>query len=127
MVLSVCLVLMPLAPKLAITNPVYRSYKELRHRDDLKAVPFYFNGEIPGKFIEVVWNSGHEVKGWNPWTNPKLPCKLPLLFMSNEDPTTVLPADILSDCHIEVIGRFDSNPGKKGGNVVLANYVTLIR
>jgi 4-amino-4-deoxy-L-arabinose transferase-like glycosyltransferase len=127
MVLSVCLILMPLAPKLAITNPVYRSYKELRHRDDLKAVPFYFNGEIPGKFIEVVWNSGHEVKGWNPWTNPKLPCKLPLLFLSNEDPTTVLPADILSDCHIEVIGRFDSNPGKKGGNVVLANYVTLIR
>lgn len=127
MVLSVCLVLMPLAPKLAITNPAYRSYKELRHRDDLKNIPFYFNGEIPGKFIEVVWNSGHEVKGWNPWTNPTLPGKLPLLFLSNEDPTTVLPANILSDYHIEVIGRFDSNPGKKGGNIVLANYATIIR
>jgi len=127
MVLSVCLTLMPLAPTLAKTNPDYRSYKELRHRNDLKDVPFYFNGEIPGKFIEVIWNSGHEVKAWNPATQPQLPVKLPIIFLSNEDPSVVLPSEILNNHHIEVIGHFDGNMGKKGGNIVLSNYVTVIK
>lgn len=126
-VLSVCLTLLPFASKLAMTNPDYRSYKELRHRDDLKDVPFYFNGEIPGKFIEVIWNSGHEVKGWNPATQLQLPATLPIVFLSNEDPSKILPAEIQNNHHIEVIGHFDGNMGKKGGNIVLSNYVTIIR
>jgi 4-amino-4-deoxy-L-arabinose transferase-like glycosyltransferase len=125
-VLSVCVMLLPLASKLAITNPGYRSYKELRYRGDLKTTPFFFNGEIQGKFIEVIWNSGHEIKGWNPLTQKKLPMTPPLLFLSNEEPSAVLSAEILNNYHIEVIGHFDSNPGKKGGNIVLSNYVTLI-
>jgi hypothetical protein len=127
MVLSLCLVLLPLAPKLAITNPDYHSYKELRHRDDLKNIPFYFNGEIPGKFIEVIWNSGHEVKAWNPATQLQLPATLPILFLSNEDPSIVLPAEIKNNHHIEVIGHFDGNMTKRGGNIVLSNYVTMIK
>jgi 4-amino-4-deoxy-L-arabinose transferase-like glycosyltransferase len=127
MVLSVCLSLMPLAPGIAINNPAYRSYKELRHRADLNGIPFYFNGEIPGKFIEVIWNSGREVKGWNPAADQQLPVTPPLLFLSNKHPSDVLPATILTNHHIEVIGHFDGNPGKRGGNVVLSNYATLIR
>jgi len=127
MVLLVCITLLPLASKIAMTNPGYRSYNEFRHRDDLKDVPFYFNGEIPGKFIEVIWNSGHEVKAWNPATNQQLPSPLPIIFLSNEPPSEVLPAEMLNSHHIEVIGHFDGNMGKKGGNVVLSNYVTLIR
>jgi len=127
MVLSVCMTLLPLAPTLALTNPDYRSYKELRHRDDLKVIPFYFNGEISGKFIEVIWNSGHEVKAWNPATQLKLPETLPIIFISNEAPSAVLPAEIQSNHQIEVIGHFDGNMGKKGGNIVLSNYVTIIR
>lgn len=127
MVLSVCVALMPLAPKFAITNSDYHSYKELYHRDDLKEVPFFFNGEIPGKFIEVIWNSGHEVKGWNPRTQQQLPVSPPLLFLSNEYPSAVLPAEILTNYHIEVIGHFDGNTGKRGGNIVLSNYATVIR
>ena len=127
LVLSICLVIMPLANILAITNPSFRSYQELRHRADLKDVKFFFNGEIPGKFIEVVWNSGHEIKFWDPWNSTQLPSRLPILFLSHEDPTTVLPADILSNFQIEVIGHFDGNPGKKGGNIVLSNYATIIK
>ena len=127
MVLSVCLTLMPLAPKLALTNPDYRSYKELRHRGDLKDVPFFFNGEISGKFIEVIYNSGHEVKAWNPAMQPQLPSVLPIIFLSNEDPTKLLPEEIQKNHHIEVIGHFDGNMGKKGGNIVLSNYVTKIK
>lgn len=127
MVLSVCMTLLPLAPTLALTNPDYRSYKELRHRDDLKVIPFYFNGEISGKFIEVIWNSGHEVKAWNPATQLKLPETLPIIFISNEAPSAVLPAEIQSNHQIEVIGHFDGNMGKKRGNIVLSNYVTIIR
>ena len=126
-VLALCLVLMPWAPEISVTNPNFHPYQELRHREDLKNANFYFNGEIPGKFIEVIWNSGHEIKSWDPWKNPQLPGRLPILFLSYQDPTTVLPADILSHYQIEVIGHFDSNPTKKGGNIVLANYATLIR
>jgi len=127
MVLSACAALMPLAPKLAITNPGYHSYKELSYRADLKNTPFFYNGEIAGKFIEVIWNSGHEIKGWNPQTQKGLPLTPPFIFLSNEDPATVLPTDILNNYHIEVVGHFDGNPGAKGGNIVLSNYVTLIR
>ena len=125
--LAVCLALMPLASKLIITNPSYHNYKELKDRNDLQDVPFYFNGEIPGKFIEAIWHSGHEIKFWDPWKSPQLPTKLPILFLCHDDPTTVLPADILSNHEIQVIGHFDGNPGKKGGNIVLSNYVTLIK
>ena len=127
MVLSSCLMLLPLAPKLALTNPGYRSYLELRHRNDLKGLPFYFNGEIPGKFIEVIWNSGNEVKAWNPSAKPQLPAVLPIVFLSNEEPSVVLPPEILSNHHIEVIGHFDGNQSKSGGNIVLSNYVTIIK
>lgn len=127
MVLALCLVLLPLTPKLTITNPDYHSYKELRHRDDLKTVPFFFNGEVPGKFIEVIWNSGHEVKAWNPVAQQQLPATLPIIFLSNEDPSVVLPAEIKNNHHIEVIGHFDGNMAKRGGNIVLSNYVTVIR
>ena len=126
-VLFVCLTIMPLAPKIAITNPSYRSYQELRCRDDVQVANFYFNKEMPGKFIEVVWNSGHTIKLWDTWNNPRLPSKLPILFLSYEDPTTVLPADILSDYQIEIIGRFDSNPGKSRKDTALVNYATLIK
>ena len=127
MVLSVCLTLLPLASKLAMTNPNYRSYKELRHRDDLKNVPFYFNGVIPGKFIEVIWNSGHQVKGWDPTMQPQFPGKFPIIFLSNEKPADLLSAEFQANHHVEVIGHFDGNMGKKGGNIVLSNYVTIIR
>jgi 4-amino-4-deoxy-L-arabinose transferase-like glycosyltransferase len=127
MVVSVCLSLIPLAPILAVTNPDYRSYKELRHRNDLKDIPFFFNGEIPGKFIEVIWNSGHEVKSWDPGTQKELPVTPPLLFLSHIPPTVALPESILRNYHIEVIGHFDGNPGKRGGNIVLSNYATVIR
>ncbi|MEI6138662.1 MAG: phospholipid carrier-dependent glycosyltransferase [Mariniphaga sp.] len=125
-VLFVCLTIMPLAPKIAITNPSYRSYQELRRRTDVKVANFYFNKEMPGKFIEVVWNSGHTIKLWDTWNNPQMPSKLPILFLSYEDPTTVLPADILSNYQIEIIGRFDSNPGKTRKDTALVNYATLI-
>ena len=127
LVLSVCLTLLPIVPKQAMTNPDYRSYKELRHRNDLKDVPFYFNGEIPGKFIEVVWNSSHEVKAWNPVEQPQLPTKLPIIFLSNEHPSAILSSEIQNNHQIEVIGHFDGNMGKKGHNNVLSNYVTVIR
>lgn len=126
-VLSVCLTLLPLASKLAITNPSYKSYRELRHRDDLKGVPFFFNGAIHGKFIEVIWNSGHEVKAWNPALQQQLPATLPIIFLSNENPSDVLPAEIINNHHIEVIGHFDGNMAKRGGNIVLSNYVTIIK
>ena len=127
MVLSVCIALLPIAPKLAITNPDYRSYKVLRQRDDLKVIPFFFNGEIPGKFIEVIWNSGHEVKGWNPAIQPLLPAKPPIGFLSNENPLTIFPAEILKNHPVEVIGHFDGNMEIRNGNIVLSNYVTIIR
>lgn len=126
MVLALCLVLMPMAQSIIIKNPDYTSYKALSHRQDLKNVPFYFNGDVTGKFIEVVWNSGHEIKSWDVWNHPELPTKLPILLFSHEDPTTIIPANIMSQYKIDIIGHFDSNTSKKGDKTVLSNYATLI-
>ena len=127
MVVAVCLVLMPLAPKLAITNPGYRSYLELRHRNELKDIPVFFNGEIPGKFIEVIWNSGHEVKAWNPVAQKSLPVEPPLILISHEPSFVVLSPEILQRYQIEDLGHFDGNMSRRGGNIVLSNFITLIR
>ena len=126
-VMSVCIVILPLIPKFVISNSGYRSYKELRYQDNLKDVPFYFNGEIEGKFIEVIWQSGHKVKGWNPLAEKPLPVNPPLVFLSNEHPSTLLSSEILNKYQIDVIGHFDGNMNSRGGNIVLSNYVTLIR
>jgi 4-amino-4-deoxy-L-arabinose transferase-like glycosyltransferase len=126
-VLSLCLLIIPLAPKLSITNPGYRSYKELRDHADLKDVPFYFNGERAGKFIEVIWNSGREIKSWNPLTQPNLPMHPPIVFLSNEEPSAILSAEILNNYQVEVVGHFDGNTAKQKGNIVLSNFVTIIR
>jgi len=122
-----CLLLLPVVPKIVQSNPEYRSYKELRYRPDLKGIPFYFNGEIPGKFIEVVWNCGREVKGWNPLLNQNLPATPPILLMSHEQPFFILNPSILSKYEVEIIGHFDGNMEIKGANPVLSNYVTIIR
>lgn len=127
MVISVCVSLVQPVSKLAITNREYRSYRELRNRPDLKEVPFYFDGEIQGKFIEVIWNSGHQIKGWNPVYQQDIPITPPLLFLSYKHPSQVLPANILNNYHIEMIGHFDGNMRKQGGNIVLSNYATVIR
>ena len=127
MVAAVCISLVPVIHKLAITNLNYHSYTELRNRSDLKDIPFFFNGEIPGKFIEVVWNSGHQIKGWNPAVHPQLPVNGPLLLLSNEPPGKVLPEEVLKNYRIEVIGHFDTNMGKHEEKKVLSNYATLIR
>jgi len=66
------------------------------------------------------------VKAWNPATQ-QLPATLPILFLSNEDPSIVLPAETKNNHHIELIGHFDGNMAKRGGNIVLSNYVTVIR
>jgi len=127
MVLSVCVALLPLSPKITISNPGYRSYKEIRNRDDLKDIPFYFNGDKTGKFIEVIWNIGHEIKGWDPVMQKQLPATPPFIFISSEVPAAILPVEILNNYRIEVIGHFDGNTGKRGAYKVLTNYVTLIR
>jgi len=108
-------------------NPDFRSYKELRFREDLKKIPFFFNGEIPGKFIEVVWNSGHEVKEWNPLVYQSLPVEPPLIFMSHEQPFIILNPAILLKYEVEILGHFDGNLTINRGNAVLSNYVTIIR
>ena len=119
--------LLPVSKKIMQSNPDYRSYKELRYREDLKNVPFYFNGEIPGKFIEVVWNCGREVKGWNPLIDQNLPSEPPLIFISHEQPIILLRPDILAKYELEIIGHFDGNMEMNRKNAVLSNYVTVIR
>jgi hypothetical protein len=127
LVMFSCLLLLPVIPKIIQNNPDYRSYKELRGRTDLKNMPFYFNGEIPGKFIEVVWNCGHEIKKWDPMAYKIPPSVPPLVFISHEQPFLILDHDILARYDVELIGRFDGNTEVKRSNVVLANYVTIIR
>ena len=60
------LLLMPFLKNLIQTNAAYHPYTELRHRDDLAKLPFFFSGEVQGKFIEVIWSSGREIKFWDP-------------------------------------------------------------
>ncbi len=120
------LLLMPVLSKVIQSNPAYHSYHELRHRSDLNELPFFFNGEIPGKFIEVIWSSGHEIKSWDPLKNANLPVKPPFVFLSHEQPLIILPPKILSQYNVKVIGHYDKNLQEEKANMVLSNYVSII-
>ncbi len=127
LVMFSCLVLLPNIQGIMQTNPDYKSYKELRSHTDLKNIPFFFDGEIPGKFIEVIWNCGHEIKGWNPAINPTPPIDPPFVFMSHKQPDSIINPDLYKKYELEMLGHYDGNREIKRGNVVLSNYVVLIK
>ena len=127
LMMASCLLLFPVYPKIVRTNPGYRSYTELRTRSELKGLPFYFNGVVPGKFIEVVWSCGREIKAWDPLENKNLPVTPPLVFLSNQQPIIILPSEILDKYEVEIIGHFDSNFKKEGEIAIFSNFVSIIK
>ena len=127
MVLSICILILPWAETVTFTNTEFRSYKLLKDKKELAAVPFYYDGILTKAIIIVVWHSGHEIKGWNPKVATNFPVALPILLLSNEEPSKSLPDSILNNYQIEVIGHFDQNRYPKlGHDKVLANYAILI-
>lgn len=119
-----CVLFLDFAPKLLIRNPAYRPYEELRHIGHLSQIPFYSNGDLTGKFIEVVWGAGHEIQAWDLKT-PAVPIQPPLLFFSKENPLTILPPTILERYSVKLIGIFDSN-FREGAYPILKNHVAVI-
>ena len=81
---------------------------------------------VSGKFIEVVWASGREIRHWNPREEPRLPTEPPLVFMSHEKPLDVLPAEILDNYEVTVLGLFDENIQDRRDSI-LVNYLAVIR
>lgn len=126
LVSSVCLLFMGSAHEMLMTNRQFRPYEELRQLQTLKNVPFFFKGNVSGKFIEVVWASGREIRHWNPIKEPDLPTAPPLVFMCNEKPLEVLPKNILDNYDVTVLGLFDGNLQDRRDSI-LTNYITVIR
>jgi len=120
------LLITPYLPKIVQTNPAYHSYQELKHRDDLAKLPFYFNGEIPGKFVEVIWSSGHQINPWDPLKTHALPVNPPFVLLSHEQPYIILPPEILAKYNVKLIGHFDKNLQEERANPALSNYVSVI-
>lgn len=130
MVVLLCLfttLLIPVSKTFFIKNPDYKPYTELRYREDLKALPFFFNGVVEGKFIEVVWATGHRIKYWNSKNATELPVETPFVFLSYNRPEEDLPPTVLENYTIELVGRYDGKMRTRREAGVLANYVTIIR
>ena len=125
-VASTSLWLMGEAPKLLISNPGFRPYEALRHLDDTRALPFFSDGDLGGKFIEVVWGSGKEIHGWIPNNTPELPITPPLVFFADNAPSVSLPSSIRSHYDIQELGLFDSN-FRANTYPMLKKYVVVIR
>lgn len=126
LVASACLFAASEVPKIATSNPRFRPYHELRHRPELAGVPFFRSADVRGKFLEVVWASGREIRPWDPRRQPTPPLDPPLVLMSPEEPTAVLGPELYERYAVEDLGLFDSSQGHWGG-AALRNHVTLIR
>ena len=114
------------ARELVISNRQYRPYEELRHRQELTNVPFFSNGDLSGKFVEVVWASGHEIRYWDPQKESALPAAPPLVLVSRQQPFEVLPKTIQDHYEVTNLGLFDQN-FKRSHYPILENYITVIR
>jgi 4-amino-4-deoxy-L-arabinose transferase-like glycosyltransferase len=117
--------LIPAMSKVFQSNSSYHSYHELRHKKNLTDLPFFFNGVIEGKFIEVIWSSGHEIHYWNP-LEKDLPVNPPFVFISHEQPYIILPPKILTNYNVRLIGHYDKNLQEERSQAVLSNYVSVI-
>lgn len=126
LVASACLLGMGEVPRIATSNPRFRPYHELRHRPDLAGVPFFRSDAVHGKFVEVVWASGREIRVWDPRQQPALPVEPPLVLMSPEEPSAVLGPELCERYEVEELGLFDASQGHWGG-APLKNHVVLIR
>lgn len=126
LMMTIGLLLMPFLNNIIQTNPAHHPYNELRHRDEVNKLPFYFNGEIQGKFIEVIWSTGKEIRPWDPVKNADLPAKPPFVFLSHEQPYIILPPSVLSKYNVRLIGHFDKNLQEEKAQPVLSNYVSII-
>ncbi|MCD2452669.1 hypothetical protein GO003_019995 [Methylicorpusculum oleiharenae] len=126
MVASACVMFMGHAQEILVPHRQGRPYEELRHLQALKNIPFFFNGNVSGNFMGVVWASGREIRHWNPLTQRDLPTEPPLAFMSHEKPSEILPDEILDRYEVMVLGFFDGN-FKSKRDTVLSNYISVIR
>ena len=89
-------------------------------------MPFFRSADVRGKFVEVVWASGREIRRWDPGPTPALPVEPPLVLMSPEEPSRVLGPELRARYEVEELGVFDASQGRWGG-AALRNHVTLIR
>ncbi len=126
LVAAACLLGAGEVPKIATSNRRFRPYHELRHRPELAGVPFFRSGDVRGKFIEVVWASGREIRPWDPRRQPAPPVEPPLVLMSPEEPAAVLGPELCERYEVEELGLFDASQGRWGG-AALKNHVTLLR
>ncbi len=127
LVVTACLFVVRQAPKIITKNKEFRPYYELRHRQELNNLPFFRNEDVSGKFLEVVWACGREVKYWDPQKSEQLPVDAPIVFLSAQKAVEVLSPEILQNYRVEEIGLFDANLQERWGSNVLKNYVTLIQ
>jgi hypothetical protein len=89
-------------------------------------VPFFRSADVRGKFVEVVWAAGREVREWDPRQQQTPPVEPPLVLMSPEEPSAVLGPELCERYEVEELGLFDATQGHWGGTA-LKNHVMLVR
>lgn len=127
LVAAACVLVLGQVPAIITRNPGYRPYLELRHRPDLAGVPFFRAGDVGGKFIEVVWASGREIRRWDPRERPEPPAAPPLLLMTPEPPDRVLAPELARRYRVEDLGVFDGAVDARWGGGALRNHVVVLR
>lgn len=127
LILAFCLLVIPSARNFFQKNLDYRSYNDLRHLEKVQNMPFYFNGAVPGKFIQVVWSSGHLIQYWDTANATETPVATPLVVMTYESPQNVFSESFREKYDFEVLGHYDLDMKKKDGIKIFSNYVTIIR
>lgn len=127
LVAAACVLALREVPKIITRNPGFRPYRELRHRPELAGLPFFRDGHVGNKFIEVVWASGREIARWDPRERPLPPVEPPLVLMSAAAPASALGPELMERYEVEELGVFDANLGKRWGGDALRNHVAILR
>lgn len=127
LILAFCLLVIPSARNFFQKNPDYRPYNDFRHMEKVHNMPFYFDGPVPGKFIQVVWSSGHLIQYWDMSNATGTPVKTPLVVMTHEPPEDVFNESFKEKYDFELLGHYDLDMKKKDGIKIFSNYVTIIR
>jgi len=95
--------------------------------EKVQNMPFFFNGPVPGKFIQVVWSSGHLIQYWDTSDATGTPVATPLVVMTHEPPQEVFNESFREKYDFEELGHYDLDMKKKDGIKIFSNYVTIVR
>jgi len=112
--------LLPLAPAVSYTNPLYRDIAEVRKIEAIESLPWYSVGTFDLKRVYYV---GRAVAPWDYQNDEQLLTKLPLAVFTDKPPSYYFHGELLKEVELDSLDVFHYHRTRKNRE----RYISILR